>query len=287
MTKLRINGTTLEYAEHGRGEPILFVHGSASDGRTWKAQRDAISRRYRVVTYSRRYHWPNAPIPQDADYSMAEQLRDLGSLIQSLAIAPAHLVGHSYGAFLALLLAIEHPNLARSLVLAEPPVFTLFVSNKPKPMELLKLAATRPRTAAAIVRFGASGIGPATAAAERGDIHEAMRIFGTAVLGPQAYQRLSRSRVEQVHANSFRAEFLGSGFLPLHAERVQAVQIPALLLTAERSPRLFHCLADGLAELLPNARREQIAAASHMMHEDNPAAFNSAVLSFLADQRSA
>ena len=287
MTKLRINGTALEYAQHGSGQPIVLVHGSASDARTWKAQRDAFSRRYRVITYSRRYHWPNAPIPDGADYAMAEQLQDLGSLIQSLAIAPTHLVGHSYGAFLALLLATEHPDLARSLVLAEPPVVTLFVSNEPKPMELLKLAVRRPRTAAAIVRFGATGIAPAKAAAERGDMKEAMRIFGTAVLGKEAYQRLSRSRMEQVHANSFRAEFLGTGFLPLVADRLHAVRTPTLLVTAERSPVLFHRLADGLAELLPDVRRVQVAAASHMMHEDNPAAFNNAVLAFLADRRPA
>jgi hypothetical protein len=78
-----------------------------------------------------------------------------------------------YGAFVRLLLAIREPGLARTLVLAEPPVITLFVSNSPKPSEILRLMLSRPRTAVSIVRFGATGVGPATAAAKRGDTEAA------------------------------------------------------------------------------------------------------------------
>ncbi|NIT60692.1 MAG: alpha/beta fold hydrolase, partial [Aliifodinibius sp.] len=73
----------------------------------------------------------------------------------------AHLVGHSYGAFLSLLLAMRQPDYVRTLVLAEPPAITLFVSNNPKPLEILKLLVSRPRTAAAIIKFGAKGVTPA------------------------------------------------------------------------------------------------------------------------------
>lgn len=282
MPKLHVNGTTLEYRAQGSGQPLVLVHGSASDYRTWRGQRHAFAARYHVVAYSRRYHWPNAPIPDGADYSMTEHLDDLEALLHGLQTGPAHLVGHSYGAFLALLLAMRQPDLVRTLVLAEPPVLTLFVSNTPRPIELLKLLVTRPRTAVAIVKIGAGGFAPARAAAERGDLEAAMRVFGNAVLGRDAYQRLSAPRLEEVHANAFRAEFLGSGFPPLEADQVRRVQAPTLLIAGQRSPPVFGCLVKGLAELLPNARRTGIAGASHMMHEDNPRAYNDAVLSFLA-----
>ena len=80
--------------------------------------------------------------------------------------------------FSVYLLAVKEPELVRTLVLAEPPVITLFVSNTPKPLELLKLLATRPRTAIAIMKFGAKGIAPATAAAKRDEAKKAMRLFG-------------------------------------------------------------------------------------------------------------
>ena len=285
MAHVKVNGTALEYAEAGSGEPLVFVHGSASDYRTWHLQQETFAERFRVISYSRRYHWPNAPIPNGADYSMAEHIADLRAVLQALGAAPAHLVGHSYGAFVALLLAQRSPNSSAPSSLAEPPVITLFVSSTPKPLELLKLLATRPRTAAAIIKLGATGIGPATAAAERGDMEEAMRLFGTAALGREPYARLSEARKEQVRVNLFRAELLGSGFLPLEAERLRGIRTPTLLLTGQSSPRVFDRLTDRLEELLPRTERVEIPGASHIMHEDNATAYNAAVQSFIDKHR--
>jgi pimeloyl-ACP methyl ester carboxylesterase len=55
-----------------------------------------------------------------------------------------------------------------------------------------------------------------------------------------------------------------------------------LLVSGQRSPRLFHRLLDRLEELLPNTKRVDIGGASHIMHEDNAAAYNAALRSFLA-----
>lgn len=281
MPQLNVNGTAFEYAEVGSGEPLVLIHGSASDHRTWHHQREAFAERFRVLSYSRRYHWPNEPIPDGADYAMEEHVADLRAVLLALDATPAHLVGHSYGAFVCLLLAQREPGLVHTLVLAEPPVITLFVSNTPTPLELLKLLATRPRTAAAIIKLGAMGLGPATAAAERGDMDEAMRLFGTAALGREAYGRLSKGRKEQVRANLIRAELLGSGFPPLDAESLRGIQTPTLLLTGQSSPGAFHRLADRLEELLPQTERAVIPDASHIMHEDNAPAYNAAILSFI------
>jgi pimeloyl-ACP methyl ester carboxylesterase len=285
MERADINNTSIAYFEAGNGEPLVFVHGSASDYRTWQSQRDKFAERYRVLTYSRRYHWPNEPIKEGTDYSMDKQVDDLQAFLHLLDATPAHLVGHSYGAFICLLLAMREPHLVRSLVLAEPPVITLFVSNTPKPLELLKLLMTRPRTATAIIKLGVTGLGPATAAARKNDMAEAMRLFGTAVLGHQAYHRLSEARKEQVRVNLIKAEFLGSGFPPLEAQHLRGTQIPTLLITGQSSPHLFHRLTDRLEELLQVTERVEIPDASHMMHEDNADAYNTAVLTFLEKHR--
>jgi pimeloyl-ACP methyl ester carboxylesterase len=287
MPQVNVKDAALEYVEAGEGEPVVLVHGSASDYRTWHLQHEALAEQFRVISYSRRYHWPNELIPDGADYAMAKHLADLRAIVHARDAAPAHLVGHSYGAFLCLLLAQQEPCLVRSLVLAEPPVVTLFVSNTPKPSELLKLLVTRPRTAAAIIKLGATGLGPATAAAKRGDMEDAMRLFGMAALGRKAYGSLSQARKEQVRANLFRAEFLGSGFLPLKVEELRGIRTPTLLLTGQSSPRVFHRLADRLEELLPRAVRVNIPDASHIMHEDNAPACTIAVRSFIEKHRHA
>jgi pimeloyl-ACP methyl ester carboxylesterase len=277
-----VNGTTLEVLERGTGDSLVLVHGSASDHRTWTAQLERFSEHYRVIAYSRRYHWPNQPIPADADYAMLEHADDLHALLREVSPSPVHLMGHSYGAFVALCLAIRAPGLVRTLVLAEPPVITLFVSNQPRPAEIFRLLVRRPRTAIALIRFGATGMAPATKLARRGDAVAAMHTFGRAVLGRAFHDRLSPERREQVEANAFVAEFLGSGFPPLDDAAVRNVNVPTLLLAGEHSPALFPRLLDRLEELLPRTERAVIPKASHILHEDNPAAYNAAVLSFLS-----
>lgn len=285
MSTLEVNGARLKYQEQGEGQSLVLVHGSASDYRTMQSQQDLFSQQYRTITYSRRYHWPNEPIDENADYSMPEQLDDLESLVTALDAESVHLIGHSYGAVLSLLLAMKRPDWVRSLVLAEAPVFRLFISNTPKPVEILNLLFSRPRTAVAVVKFGAKGLGPATSLAKKGDMKGAMKIFGTAVLGSEFYNRLSEERLEQVQANAIDAEFTGSGMVALNESEIRQVQAPTLLLTGEHSPALFHRLTDRLEELLPHSERVQIDNASHIMHEDNPADYNQTVLNFLAKHR--
>lgn len=281
MPQVTVNGASLDYSERGRGQALALVHGSASDQRTWQGQQELFAERFRAIAYSRRYHWPNRRIAAGADYSMLEHVDDLAALLQARAAAPAHLVGHSYGGFVCLLLAIRRPHLVRSLVLTEPPVLTLFASYIPRPTEILKLLCTRPRTGLAIVTFGARAMAPAQKAAQRGDLAKAMEVFGRRVVGAENYARMSRERLEQVHANAIEAELLGSGFPPLAPDDVRRVRVPTLLITGSRSPALFHRLCDGLAELLPRSESVRIERASHVVHEDNAAAFNGAVLSFL------
>ncbi len=282
MTATRINGMALETAARGSGPTVVLVHGSVSDLRTWRGAQQALADRFRTVAYSRRYHWPNEPIPPGADYSMREHVDDLREVVCAQGGEPVHLIGHSYGAFLCLLLAIREPRLVRSMVLAEPPAVTLFVSVPPTPAELLGLLLRRPRTGAAIMRFAATGWGPAQAAAERDDMDQALAVFGPATLGRAAYEALSAERRQQVHDNLIRAEFVGSGFAPLAEADVRRVTTPTLLVRGEHSPPMFGRVTAHLDKLLPDSAQVTLADASHITHEDNPAAYVAAVSGFMA-----
>jgi pimeloyl-ACP methyl ester carboxylesterase len=279
-----VNGVTLAYRDQGAGEPVVLVHG-ASDLRIWEHQEAAVAHSFRSIAYSRRYARPNADIEPGIDDQMLQHVEDLAALLNALNAAPAHLVGHSWGGFVALLTAIRRPNLLRSLVLVEPPVLPLFVSTPPKPTEMLRLLLRRPALAASIVKFGITAIAPAQQAYRRGDDEAGVRAFAAGVLGREAFANLAPSRWQQLRDNAgvIRAQLLGAGFPPLTDNEVRSVALPVMLVVGANSPPLFHHLSRRLLELLPRSELVTIANASHVVQEDNPAAFNAALLAFLGN----
>ena len=279
-----VDGATLAYREQGDGEPVVLVHGSASDLRTWGRQLPTMSESHRVIAYSRRYARPNADIPPGLDDQMTAHVDDLVGFLRAIDGAPAHLVGHSWGAFICLLTAIRHPRVTRSLVLQEPPVLSLFTSTPPRPREVLPLLVRRPRTALAILEFGARTIAPAQRAFRRGDDDAALETFARGVLGKDTYERLPDERRQQAreNLNTLRAQLLGAGFPPLSEDDVRGVRVLTLLMTGDRSPAFLLRLTERLEQLLPNAERIEIVDASHAMQEEKPSAVNAAILGFLA-----
>jgi pimeloyl-ACP methyl ester carboxylesterase len=283
VSKANVNGTTLAYREEGEGEPVVFVHGTLSDMRVWDQQVPSVGRSYRAITYSRRFAPPNEDIDLDVDDQMQPHVHDLAAFLREIGAEPAHLVGSSWGAFIALLTAAQHPELVRTLVLEEPPVVPLFVSMPPRPAELLRLFATRPRTGIALLGFVTRTLAPAQKALERGEDERAMETFLVGVLGRAAYEQLSEARMAQLRENrkSFRAQILGAGFPTIGDDDVRSVRAPVLLLTGEHSPAFLLRLTDRLEELLPTVDRAEIPNASHAMHEENASAVNEAIVGFL------
>lgn len=281
MPQRHIGDFTAEVHEQGEGPLVVLVHGSASDARTWKAQIGPLGEYFRVVTYSRRYHWPNEPATDDTEYSMTQHVDDLMRLIESVGGGPVHLVGHSYGGFVALLAALRHPEVVRSQVLIEPPVVPLFLSDPPRPSELLRVLVTRPALGFPLLKFGATGLVPAKKAAGAHDMDEAIRVFGKAVLGQKIVDQLTPARWEQIEANNIRAEYLSESLDPLTDTEVRSIDTPTLLVTGADSPRLWGKLTDHLDDLLPDSRQVEVPSASHIAHEDNPPAFNRHALEFL------
>jgi pimeloyl-ACP methyl ester carboxylesterase len=283
-----VNGTTLAYREEGEGEPVSFVHGGESDLRTWEQQLPVVGRSYRAITYSRRFARPNEDIDPEADDPMLPHVEDLAAFLREIDAAPAHLVGNSWGAFISLLTAVRHPDVVRTLVLEEPPVLSLFMKNTPpRPAELLRLFASRPRTGIALLKFGAGTVAPVQKAFRRGEDDKAMRIFSEGVLGRESFERLPEGRKVQMRDNlsALRAQMLGAGFPPLGDDEVRGIGAPVLLVTGERSPLVAIRLTDRLEELLPTVERVEVPDASHLMHEENAAALNEAIGGFLGRHR--
>ena len=119
LKTIKLDNAEINYLDKGSGQAIVFVHGAMEDYRTWEHQMDSFSKKYRVIAYSRRLNWPNHNIKEIKNFSGRTEAKDLAELIIKLNIQPVHLVGHSYGGLVSLFLALEQPQLVRSLTLSE------------------------------------------------------------------------------------------------------------------------------------------------------------------------
>ena len=274
---LRVNAVELHYIEKGTGVPVVFVHGGLEDYRAWVDQVEAFSGRYHALAYSRRYNFPNVGATVSDDYSPIADAEDLAALIRRLKLAPAHVIGYSYGAYAALLLALRHPELVRSLVLAEPPVLRL----------LPRIAGGE----ALLSEFMTKVWQPTGAGFRQSDeagVRAAVDGFGelgySGIDEKMTFDSLP-AEVRAVvldNAAEWRALTRSNGAFPSVSTRaIERMQTPTLLMGGARSLPLAHAI-DGLLErLLPHANRVVIADATHDMWSEHPEECRDAALRFL------
>lgn len=282
---LTVNEVELAVVEAGEGDALVLVHGSVSDLRTWSNQFDLFAKKFRTISYSRRYHLPNEPISADAPDPIQTHVDDLAGLIKTLGARPVHVVGHSWGGLIALLLAVQKPDLCRSLVLVEPPVLSMDVSIPPKVMQMIKLFFQSPKLAVGIAKLGGGAIAPAEKAFKRGDDKAAIEYFGRGVLGDRGFESLTEERYQQVWDNrgAYRAQAMYGGFPDLIGENFANVTMPVLLVNGSESPAIFGLLIDSLLERLSHARKCVVPGASHFVQEDSSSEFDTEVLKFLGE----
>ena len=271
MPLIKVNGTKLEYIEKGQGDPVIFVHGSLSDFRSWRFQMEPFSKQYRAIAYSRRYHYPYPGSCERSDYSVEFHAEDLASFIRGLGLKQSHIVGSSYGAYTALVLASKNQELVRSLTVAEPPILPWLEGTK--------------EGAPLIADFMVNVWEPLKKAFQRGDMEEGVRIFVNGVMGQGTFDKLpSQVRASMMdNAQELKYETISPGhFSAFSCEDAKKIKVPTLLLTGELSLPIFHSIIRKLQLCIPDAKCSMIQRASHSMYSGNPEGFNAIVLSFLS-----
>lgn len=270
---IAVNGTSLHFIEAGDGIPLIFVHGSLGSQDSWRAQVDSFAHHYRVISYSRRFHSPNRPVADGQGYALERHADDLVRLIEGLRLERVHLVGSSYGAYTALLVALKRPELVRSLVLGEPPILP-WLSRSPAGDSLRR-------------DFQSQVLVPTRAAFGRGDSVGALRRFVDGVNGtPGRFMALpapARSELlRQAFAMRLEMRADPDAYMPaLSCRDVAGIMSPVLVVTGAESPRLFHVISDELERCLVTEERVRVPGAGHAMHAMNPAYYNAVVLGFL------
>jgi pimeloyl-ACP methyl ester carboxylesterase len=267
-----INGDSIHYIDIGKGDPVIFVHGSLGDYRTWGLQLDTFARNHRIISYSRRFAWPNKQMINDsADYSAMAHAKDLAEFIKALNLEPVHLVGHSYGALTALLTTIDHPELVRSLMLGEPPVMSLL--------------NTVPGGDTILNNFTTKAMMPAAEAFRNNDNEKAVKVFVSGVIGDTAFfSNMPQQGRESMMANTLELRGAVSAknrFPPITCDDLRKIKTPVLLMKGDRTPILFTAITNELDRCLSNKELTVLPNASHGLEHDNPSAFNKIVLGFI------
>jgi pimeloyl-ACP methyl ester carboxylesterase len=110
-----LNGVRTWYAEHGRGDALVYLHGGLSDASELDPVLDRYARHFHVFTPERRGHGHTPDVA--GPYDFATNAADAVAFLETVVGGPADLVGYSDGATTALHTALARPDLVRRLVL--------------------------------------------------------------------------------------------------------------------------------------------------------------------------
>ena len=272
------NGITLRYVEAGTGTPVIFVHGSLSDGGYWADQLGPFAQHYHAIAYSRRYNFPNTN-PARPGYSAVTDAEDLAALIQALHLEKAVVVGHSYGALTALFLAARHPQLVRAVVLAEPPAVSL-LNHLP--------GDEHTRGKAMFDDIQRRMVKPMQQAYRKGNGEEGIRIFIDYVFNdPQAWDRMSQTSREHTLRDGHEWDVMmttGTLFPTITPREVQKIGAPVLIMQGANTYPFLIAIEQELGRLLPKSKTVVYPDAGHQMWMQDPQACRKDVEKFLANQ---
>jgi pimeloyl-ACP methyl ester carboxylesterase len=270
------NGIHLHYAEQGRGTPVIFVHGSLSDYGYWKDEFPVFSPHYRVISYSRRYNFPNDNLAR-AGYSAIADADDLAAFVKALHLGKVDVVGHSYGAYAAMFFAIRHPEMVRALVLAEPPAVSLLRTLPGK------------RHAAGIADYNdiqKRMVAPMKRAFRRGDTQAGVADFIDYVFNdPRAWTKFSPAAKRATLRDAREWDVMmtsGTLFPQVTPQMVRGISAPVLLMTGTKTYPFLSLIMERLAQLLPHSQTLAVPGAGHQMWYQDPRLCQATVENFLA-----
>jgi pimeloyl-ACP methyl ester carboxylesterase len=258
MEIVEVNGLRLGYRRAGGGPSVVFVHGGGDDGRAWTPQLEALADEFTVVAWDE----PGAGASDDVPpgFGLSDYADALAGLIRTLGVAPAAVVGLSWGSTVALELWRRDPAVVRSLVLAD--AYAGWRGSLGADEADARLAAIR---AAAAARNETSG-----------------SLMSGLFAGEPPAEVLPL--LEQMAASA-RPHSMATALTAMAAADLTAVlstiEIPTLLVWGALDARSPLAVAHEFRRRIPGAVLSVIPDCGHLSNLEAPEAFNQAVRDFL------
>lgn len=289
MAVLTRDTVELNYQQTGSGTPATFVHGLGTNLAFWYLGPGRyLSDDLNMLLYDLRGHGRSS-MP-GSGYTLDAMVGDLHALHQKLGINTTHLVGHSYGARVALAYALRHPEAVKSLTLADTQIRRL------QPNIRLRDWPHWPVWKQELLAQGATNLPDDDKIIDFTLLAELSRYMGNAAKGPgvpglgaraggrrrinmgarKMGQRGQQNWQDLLAKTSADNELHDEG--PLSADAISELSVPTLLLYG----KLSHCVptSEVLLDLMPNARRMLIPGAGHFFPVVKPRLFARAFSEF-------
>ena len=258
MPTIRTKEITFYYEEKGRGEPLLLLHGLGSSTADWALQMEAFAAQHRVIAVDMRGHGRSTKPP--GPYTIPMFATDTVRFLKALHISSAHILGISLGGMIAFQLAVSAPEMVKSLVIVNS-VPSMVVKGFADRWQLW-------RRSAIVELLGMRRMGE----------YLAPRLF------PKPEQAELRQEIIQRWARNDKRAYLAASrsFVGWDVtSQLAAIECPTLVITADED---YWPVADKevYTAQIPQARLLVIEDSRHATPVDQPAIFNTAVLSFLS-----
>ena len=269
MPKDVINHVKLFWELTGQSGPtIVLIHGSWVDHNNWGELVPYLEDSFLVLSYDRRGHSQSErPTKQGR---MEDDIIDLVELLAYLDLAPAHLLGNSYGAMIALRTAVEYPDLCLSVSAHEPPFLHLnkaamsndFVSK----MEQLQREVVEKLMA--------------------GEMETSISRFVNAVVHPNAWDEMPEDfqqfLVSQVP--TFIDDVNDPNPWTVDLEKLAKFPKPILLTQGENSANFYEVILNEIQGAVPQAKRMVIHGADHGPQNSHPQEYAEILKSFISQK---
>ncbi len=252
----------LHVDDSGSGEAVLFLHSSGLSGRQWRRLAgDATRAGMRAIVPDLSGHGRSPAWSDDSPFAYTVDVDAMTSLLETAG--RAHIVGHSYGGFVAAHVARRAPERVLSLSLYDPVCFGVLDPDEDADVRAILQAID--------FRWGPTPT-------ER---DHWLRAFVDFWNGKGGFDALSKDVADEFRRVAWVVE---EGVRTLLDDRTtldafRSLPFPAHLLTGEKSPMPAQRVVERLAAAIPNGRRTTIAGAGHLGPVTHGAAVNEAILS--------
>ncbi len=268
----------------GEGPPLILLHGGPDFDHTYLLpEMDRLADSFRLIYYDQRGRGQSSAGVQPEEVSLQSEIEDLEALRQSLQLDSVNLLGHSWGALLALEYAAQYPQYVAHLIILNPAPVS-------QADYLLLRESRRTHSPDDIARLKELAKAASYQAGDPEAVAAYYRVhFNATLRKPEQLERVvrrlqasftpagilrARAIEKRLYAETWFAE--GYDLVP----RLQSLLTPTLVIHGEYDFVPAAC-ATHIGEALPNSELVLLKDCGHFIYLECPAAFHAAVLDFM------